>query len=103
MRENAVRNFLFQESEPIRVKSCNRTFPSSFFIILGLLQMAHSVFGAGGSLSLFHQYPFQMFDDPFCRLAVPFRRDGAFFPPAYAEASAGFAKDTSGTTAARPS
>ena len=42
--------------------------------------MGHSVFGAGGSLSLFRQQSIKMLDDPLCRLAIPFRRDRALFP-----------------------
>ncbi len=49
------------------------------------------------------QQMFQLLHDPLCRFAVPLWRDRAFLPPAYAEASAGFAEDTSGITAARPS
>ena len=42
--------------QPIRVRSCNRTFPSSFFIIPGLLPIAHSVFCVEGSSSLSRQH-----------------------------------------------
>ena len=60
------------ESEPIRVRSCNRTFPSSFFIIPGLLPIAHSVFCVEGSSSLSRQHSLQTLDDPLCGFAVPF-------------------------------
>jgi hypothetical protein len=39
-----------------------------------------SYFGFDGVVSLTHQQPLQMLDDPLRRLAVPFRRDRAIFP-----------------------
>lgn len=50
-----------------------------------------------------YQDLFETLYNLFRRFPIPLLRDRACLPPAYAEASAGFAEDTSGTMAARPS